>query len=127
MTTVASRPVETPPRRLMVATIVAALTLPTIVGVAVFAALALFAKAPPADFNPNAEPGLLASIGLWVMFGAFFGAAYGPLLIPIATGVVLAARRHGAPRLSLCWALIILAVVATAVSYYWALDAVELP
>ena len=107
--------------------IVATLTLPTILGVAIFTALALFPSAPPTNWDPNARLGLGASIGLMIVFGAFFGAAYGPLLIPIAAWVVLLARRRGTPRLSLCWVLIVLGLVATAVSYAWALDAVELP
>ena len=108
----------------MVAT---ALLLPTLVGVAVFTILALLPSAPVTDFDPNAEAGLRGTIETVIVFGAFFGAAYGPGLIPIAATWLLIAQRRGTPGLASSWALIVLAVAATALSYGWALDAVELP
>jgi len=106
---------------------VAALTLPSIVGVTIFTVAALMPWAPPTNFDPNADWGVRGVIGLLLMIVGFFGTAYGPVLIPAAAVVALVARRRGRTRLSLCWTLIILAVLAAALGYAWALDAVELP
>ena len=109
-------------------TIVAvALLLPTLAGVAILTIIALVPTAHVTDFDPNADGGLRGIIESVVIFGAFFGAAYGPVLIPIAAMWLLMAQRRGTPRLGSSWALIILALAATALSYGWALDAVELP
>ena len=67
------------------------------------------------------------TIPFLLMIVGFFGTAYGPVLIPAAAVVALVARRRGRTRLWLCWTLIVLAVLAAAVGYAWALDAVELP
>ena len=107
--------------------VAAALLLPTLVGVAVFSMIALLPSAPVTDFDPNAELGLRGTIETVIVFGAFFGAAYGPMLIPIAVVWLLIAPRHGTPRLASSWMLVILALGAAALSYGWALDAVELP
>jgi hypothetical protein len=107
--------------------IVAMLTLPVIVGVAVFTVVALMPWDPPSEFDPNANWGLIGLAGFGLMMGAFFGSAYGPLLVPLAVGVVVIARKRGFTRLWSCWLLVILACVATVVSYGWALNAVELP
>lgn len=40
---------------------------------------------------------------------------------------LLIAQRRGTPGLASYWALIVLALAATALSYGWALDAVKLP
>lgn len=111
----------------LIKVVAAVLLLPTLVGVAVFTTIALLPSAPVTDFDPNADVGLSGTIGLVVVFGAFFGAAYGPVLIPIAVAWLLIAKRRDTPRLASSWALIILALGAAALSYGWALDAVELP
>ena len=80
--------------------VAAALLLPTLVGVAVFSMIALLPSAPVTDFDPNAELGLRGTIETVIVFGAFFGAAYGPMLIPIAVVWLLIAPRHGTPRLA---------------------------
>ena len=103
------------------------LLLPTLVGVAIFTIMALLPTAPVTDFDPNAHVGLSGTIESVIVFGAFFGAAYGPMLIPIAALWLLIAQRRGTPRLASSWALIILALAAATLSYGWALDAVELP
>jgi hypothetical protein len=106
---------------------VAALTLPTIVGVTIFSAVALMPSVPPTNFDPNADWGLRGIFGLLLMIVGFFGTAYGPALIPVAVVVALGALRRGLAPLWLCWVLIVLSVFAAAVGYVWALDAVELP
>ena len=103
------------------------LLLPTLVGVAIFTIMALLPTAPVTDFDPKADVGVSGTIESVIVFGAFFGAAYGPVLIPIAAMWMLIAQRRGTPRLSSSWALIILALGAAALGYGWALDAVELP
>jgi hypothetical protein len=103
------------------------LLLPTLVGVAILTVIALVATTPVTDFDPNTDAGLRGTIESVIIFGAFFGAAYGPVLIPIAAMWLLMAQRRETPRLASSWALIILALAATALSYSWALDAVELP
>jgi hypothetical protein len=103
------------------------LLLPTLVGVAIFTIIALLPTPPVTDFDPNADGGLSGTIVSVILFGAFYGAAYGPLLIPIAAIWLLIAQRRGTPRLASSWALIILALAAATLSYGWALDAVELP
>ena len=103
------------------------LLLPTLVGVAIFIVIALLPTPPVTDFDPNADVGLRGTIESVIIFGAFFGTAYGPLLIPVAAIWLLTAQRRGTPRLASSWALIILALAAAALSYGWALDAVELP
>jgi hypothetical protein len=103
------------------------LLLPTIVGVAIFIVIALLPTPLVADFDPNADAGLRGTIESVIIFAAFFGAAYGPVLIPIAAMWLLIAQRRGTARLGSSWALIVLALAAATLSYGWALDAVELP
>jgi hypothetical protein len=62
-----------------------------------------------------------------VVFGAFFGTAYGPLLLPFAAGVIVHARTRGTPSTAPLWLYIGLGLVAAAIGWSWALDAVELP
>jgi hypothetical protein len=115
-------------RSTMLSRVVAVLLLmPTLVGVAIFTAIALLPTPPVADFDPNADGGPRGTIESVIIFGAFFGAAYGPVVIPIAAMWLLMAQRRGTPRLASSWALIILALAASALGYGWALDAVELP
>jgi hypothetical protein len=114
-------------RHTLIRVVAVLLLLPTLVGVAILAVIALVPTAPVADFDPNADIGLLGAIGAVIIFGAFFGAAYGPVLIPIAAMCLLMMQRRGTRGLTSSWALIILGLAATALSYAWALDAVELP
>ena len=116
-----------PPSVTFIKVLVVALVLPTLIGVVVFTVIALLPSAPITDFDPNLQVGIRGTIPTAIVFGAFFGAAYGPVLIPVAAMLLLMAERCGAPRLTAYWALIILAVAAAALSYGWALDAVELP
>jgi hypothetical protein len=111
----------------LIRVVTAVLLLPTLVGVGIFTVIALLPTPPVGDFDPNADVGLRGAIESVIIFAAFFGAAYGPVLIPIAAMWLLMAQRRGSPRLASSWALIILALAATALSYGWALDAVELP
>jgi hypothetical protein len=103
------------------------LLLPTLVGVAILTIIALMPTARVTDFDPNVDVGLRGTIESVIIFGAFLGAAYGPVLIPIAAICLLMSQRRGTPRLASFWALIILALAASALGYGWALDAVELP
>jgi hypothetical protein len=56
---------------------------------------------------------------------AFLGAVYGPLLIPIAAAALLYPRRRA--QAAAGWIIVAAGLVATAATYSWALDAVELP
>ena len=69
----------------------------------------------------------LRAIFAFTWGSAFLGAAYGPILIPIGAALLVRAGRvdGGSPRVG--WAFIVAALLATAVSYVWLLDAVELP
>jgi len=114
-------------RHTLIRAVAVVLLLPTLVGVAILTIIALVPTASVTTFDPNADLGFRGTIESVIIFGAFFGAAYGPSLIPIAAMWLLRAQKRGTPRLASCWALIILALAATALSYGWALDAVELP
>ena len=58
---------------------------------------------------------------------AFLGAAYGPVLIPVGAGVLLWTRGAATENRRVGWAFIVTSLLATAMSYLWLLDAVQLP
>ena len=96
----------------------AALCAPAIFGTSILAILALV------QAGTVAASGALTAILAATWGPAFLGAVYGPALIPLA-GVL--ALRSGPKHRWVAWMVVALAIVATAVTYAWALDAVELP
>jgi hypothetical protein len=106
------------PSRGIVTAAGAALCAPAILGTAILATLALV------QGGTLAESRVLGGIFDLTWGPAFLGAVYGPALIPLA-GVL--ALRSGPKYRWVAWITIVLGLVATAVTYVWALDAVELP
>ncbi len=97
-------------------------SLPTIAGVLVLAILVLGQK------GVIPEHALLRAFFAVSWMPAFLGAAYGPVLLPIgAMALLVTRRRNGKKNVVVGWVLIALGLLATAASYLWVLDAVELP
>jgi hypothetical protein len=99
------------------------LCLPTLLGVGVFTVLGLILRhtSTPIDLAP------LNTIALLGVFACFFGAAYGPVLIPVAVTITLVGHRQRSLGTSASWVIIVLSVGAAVLGHMWALDAVELP
>lgn len=120
-----------PPPRGVVHGIIAALCAPTVVGVLIFSVLALLPNHPDPSWNPwqpvSLTSAIVSSLAMVVVFAGFFGTAYGPLLLPFAAGVLVHSRNRGTPRTGALWVYVGLGLVATAIGWSWALDAVELP
>jgi len=95
----------------------AALCAPAILGTAILAMLALV------QGGTLAESRVLGRFFDLTWGPAFLGAVYGPALIPLAAVLALRSSKYR----WVAWLIIVLGLGATAVTYVWALDAVELP
>jgi hypothetical protein len=109
------------------------LSLPSIVGTAFFLTgvilTAIFGpgNAPAGDpFRElTAAEHVKLSIGFTIFIACYFGAAFGPVVLPFAAwqAFVLSRRRGARSRVAIwAWTFVVLAVVATALFWGWLID-----
>jgi hypothetical protein len=113
---------------------VALLSLPAIVGTAFFLTGVIVTEifgpgvAPPVSFDESEPTGadrLKMVLGLVLFFACYFGAAFGPVLLPLAGWQAFAlARAFGARSKASIWAwtFVVLGVVAAALFWGWLIN-----
>ena len=111
---------------------VVVLSLPAIVGTAFFLTGVIVSEivgpgvAPADPFGePTGVAGLKLALGFGLFLACYFGAAYGPLLLPLAGWQALALKRAlGARSKAAIWAwiFVVLGVVATLLFWGWLID-----
>jgi hypothetical protein len=100
---------------------VAATCLPAITGTTIMSALAWCQQS-----NVPEYPWLQTFFSVtWIP--GWFGAVYGPILIPLGAAALLSAGRRTKRGITWAWLWVVGGVLGTAVWYGWALKAVELP
>jgi hypothetical protein len=109
---------------------VVVLSLPTIIGTGFFLAGAIlsefeyFRSAPPISWEhqPSVLERLEIGVEVTVFFACYFGAAFGPLALPLAGLEAFALTRAGGVRSSAAiwaWAFVVVGFVATALFWGW--------
>src|SRR5437763_6697761 len=116
-----------PPTALTKFYAVIVLSLPTIVGTAFFVTGVIVSKLrgiTDAGFDPFGEPSrferLEIAVGFALFLACYFGAAFGPLLLPLAAQQAFGLTRTVGVRSSLAiwaWTSVVLGLVATAL--FW--------
>ena len=113
---------------------VALLSLPAIVGTAFFLTSVIVTEifgpgvAPPVSFEqtePTGTERLKMVLGFGLFLACYFGAAFGPLLLPLAgwQAFVLARARGARSKASIgAWTFVVLGVVAAALFWGWLIN-----
>jgi hypothetical protein len=128
MTPTPHHPLSSPSTRVTDLAVVALLSLPAIVGTGVFLAGALVSTI----FGPGDAPGpsqeraagddVVLGVAVTIYFMCYFGAAFGPILLPLAGWRAFAvARAAGAlSRVSIsAWTIVGLGIAAAALFWGW--------